>query len=106
MMDGLATETMVASTRIMKNPTSIAHNACHGFAVARSSCCGLRVWSITSTSWLAIQPTLRMVADPDQISRIVPVQTSGRLGDGVADDPVLCIFLSHVLRLGRRRAGR
>ncbi len=26
----LATATMVESTRIMKNPTSIAHRACHG----------------------------------------------------------------------------
>ena len=34
MIDGLATDTMVASTRIMKNPTNIAHKACHGFAVA------------------------------------------------------------------------
>ena len=33
MIDGLATETMVASTRIMKKPTNIAHRAFHGFAV-------------------------------------------------------------------------
>jgi hypothetical protein len=51
-MAGLATETMVASTRIMKNPTSIAHSAFHGFAVgavvrripgARSWCRVVRV---------------------------------------------------------------
>ena len=32
MIDGLATATMVASTRIMKKPTIIAHSAFHGFA--------------------------------------------------------------------------
>lgn len=30
MMLGLATATMVESTRIMKNPTTIAHSAGHG----------------------------------------------------------------------------
>ena len=33
MIDGLATATIVASTRIMKKPTIMAHSACHGFAV-------------------------------------------------------------------------
>ncbi|PQM44152.1 hypothetical protein C1Y40_05690 [Mycobacterium talmoniae] len=34
MILGLATATMVESTRIMKNPTTIAHSADQGFAVA------------------------------------------------------------------------
>ncbi|WP_231748898.1 hypothetical protein [Mycobacterium sp. M26] len=34
MMLGLATATIVESTRIMKKPTIIAHSACHGFAGA------------------------------------------------------------------------
>ena len=38
MIDGLATATMVASTRIMKKPTSIAHKACHGFSPAGGEC--------------------------------------------------------------------
>src|ERR1700761_7406964 len=33
MIDGFATATIVASSRIMKNPTSSAHNAFHGLSV-------------------------------------------------------------------------
>ena len=36
MMLGFATATMVESTRIMKKPTSMAHNAFHGFATGWS----------------------------------------------------------------------
>src|SRR5258705_13345113 len=38
MIDGLATATMVASTRIMKKPTNIAHRAFHGFSPASGEC--------------------------------------------------------------------
>ncbi len=34
MIDGLATATIVASTRIMKKPTRSAHSAGHGLSVA------------------------------------------------------------------------
>src|ERR1700712_2086092 len=42
MMVGLATETMVEATRIMKKPTSMAHRAFHGFGGTSSpeSCAG------------------------------------------------------------------
>jgi hypothetical protein len=42
-MAGLATDTMVVSSRIMKNPTTRAHSAGQGDAVgcAGSACCGV-----------------------------------------------------------------
>ncbi len=84
MIDGLATDTMVASTRIMKKPTIIAHSACHGFAVGSSlqPCSRTRVSAArplpgesasgTSPSRLRIgsndvQPTLRTLdVTPDK----------------------------------------
>ena len=59
MIDGLATDTMVASTRIMKKPTSIAHRACHGFAGAAAVAGASGSGDITST-YSKIQPTLRI----------------------------------------------
>src|SRR5690348_8433196 len=56
MIDGLATATMVASTRIMKKPTSIAHKAFQGFEPStslrtpprvRPSCRVVSVWDIS-----------------------------------------------------------
>src|SRR3954451_16603483 len=41
MMDGLATATIVASTRIMKKPTIIAHSARHGSATGPAPPAGL-----------------------------------------------------------------
>ena len=55
MIDGLATATMVASTRIMKNPINSAHSACHGSAsrarvavVSNSGKVGTEVGEISS----------------------------------------------------------
>src|SRR5215210_5493958 len=40
MIDGLATDTIVASTRIMKKPTIMAHRACHGSATGAAPAAG------------------------------------------------------------------
>ena len=104
MMDGLATATMVASTRIMKKPTIIAQSAVHGFAAeARRSCRSVSVWNILGRldKYVRVQPTLRTMRNPDK-SGSPGQQASGRFGDDVADDSVLCT----VRCFGRRHADR
>src|SRR4051795_11544417 len=72
MMDGLATATIVASTRIMKKPTIIAQSARHGSATGPAPPAGLR------RSAVVISPTssrlLPMVSiSPAQRQRNRPV---------------------------------
>ena len=57
MMLGLATATMVESTRIMKKPTSMAHSAFHGLA-------GPRGWSAKLTSGAGPAMLLVIVSTP------------------------------------------
>src|ERR1700709_85503 len=61
MIDGLATATIVASTRIMKKPTIIAHRACHGLSEDGPS---VEVTVVPPPTGLAPRPELRRWGKP------------------------------------------
>src|SRR6478735_10412472 len=106
MIDGFATATMVASTRIMKKPTSIAHKAFQGFSTASGDC---DEGSTCSRTAPRARPSCRLLSvwnisgrpDKQRFSRrygpgnartspgSTSKRTSGRFGDGVAGDVVL-----------------
>src|SRR3984893_1310454 len=104
MIDVLATATIVASTRIMKKPTSIAHRAFHGFSPAgggcfqastcrrtpraRPSCLVVSVWNVSGRPDTQ-QFSRRYGPSYAPTSRGSPVRKSGWFGDGVTGDVVL-----------------
>lgn len=61
MIVGFATETIVASTRIMKNPNIMAHSAFHGFPVPS---CGR-----SAPTRLGSRPAMRAFSDEGMTSR-------------------------------------
>src|SRR5689334_17509625 len=98
MIDGLATATMVASTRIMKKPTSMAHRAFQGFPAstrsrtpprARPSCRLVSVWNISGRPQKQRFSRRYGPGYPPDKSGVGQRRTSGWFGDGVAGDVVL-----------------
>src|SRR6185312_2769440 len=81
MIDGLATATMVASTRIMKKPTNIAHRAFHGFSPASGEC--FRGSSCSRTPPRA-RPSCRVVSGLNISGRLGKQRFGRRYGTGYA----------------------